>query len=87
MENKENPNIPPKIEGAKNNFNLEKIVGNLNPEKVEEMFSELKVDNAISDAFYKSVESFFQMGFELAKNLNIELIADFLKDLNKDQNK
>jgi hypothetical protein len=87
MENNENSNIPPKTKGAKNNLNLEEIVGNLNPEKVEKMFSELKVDDAISDAFYKSVESFFQMGFDLAKNLNIELIADFLEGLNKDQNK
>lgn len=87
MENNKNSNIPPKPKGAKNNFNLEEIVGNLNPEKVEQMFSELKVDDAISDAFYKSVESFFQMGFELAKNLNIELIADYLEGLKKDQDK
>jgi hypothetical protein len=87
MENNKKSNIPPKPKGAKNNFNLEEIVGNLNPEKVEQMFSELKVDDAISDAFYKSVESFFQMGFELAKNLNIELIADYLEGLKKDQDK
>ncbi|TXT61282.1 MAG: hypothetical protein BAJALOKI2v1_40076 [Promethearchaeota archaeon] len=90
MKNKENEemtNIPSTPKGLKEDISLEKIMDNLNPKKVEKMFSELKVDDAITDAFYKSVESFFEMGFELARNLNIELISDYLKDFNGDKKK
>ncbi|MFX1258769.1 MAG: hypothetical protein ACFFAN_12990 [Promethearchaeota archaeon] len=52
--------------------------------EMEEMLKDLgensKENNLINDLFYKSVKMIFDMGFELANNLNLELLDTFKKE-------
>ena len=58
------------------------------PENIKDLFEEIKPETkegeVITDLFYNSVKSFFEMGFELAKNLNLELLFDKFKGVNKE---
>ncbi len=55
--------------------------------EVNKIVSDLKGDseeeNIVSDLFYKSVKSFFDLGFELADKLNLELLSSFKLDEKK----
>lgn len=86
MENQNNPKIEkPKIDLPEYTKQLEeKAKETLNPTKMKEMISDLNVDNVVGDLFYESVKLFFDVGFELADKLNLELIRDFVK---KEKNK
>ncbi|MHA1149482.1 MAG: hypothetical protein ACTSR8_14705 [Promethearchaeota archaeon] len=59
----------------------------IEPENIKELFKEIKPETkegeVITDLFYKSVKSFFELGFELAKNLNLELLFDKFKSFNE----
>lgn len=62
----------------KNNTNIE----NLNVENPEQT---KKIDKVTDDLFYESVKLIFDIGFDLADNLNLELIEDFLKKKNSNE--
>ena len=57
------------------------------PENIKDLFEEIKPETkegeVITDLFYNSVKSFFEMGFELAKNLNLEPLFDKFKGVNE----
>ena len=59
------------------------------PSEMEAMLSDLNGDNKINDVvndlFYKSVKNMFDLGFELAEKLNLELISSFKLDEEKDK--
>ena len=59
------------------------------PSEMETMLSELNGDNklndVVNDLFYKSVKNIFDLGFELAEKLNLELISSFKLDEEKDK--
>ena len=67
----------------------EKKEESLIPSEMETMLSDLKGDNklndVVNDLFYKSVKSMFDLGFELAEKLNLELISSFKLDEEKDK--
>jgi len=81
MENQNNPGIEkPKIDLPEYTKKLEeKAKEALNPSKMKEMISNLDVDNVVGDLFYESVKLFFDIGFELADKLNLDLIQEFIK--------
>ena len=86
MENQNNSGIEkPKIDLPEYTKKLEeKAKEALNPTKMKEMISELNVDNVVGDLFYESVKLFFDIGFDLAEKLNLDLIQDFI---NKEKEK
>ncbi|MFX1236196.1 MAG: hypothetical protein ACFFAS_07480 [Promethearchaeota archaeon] len=56
--------------------------------KLKKMFEELaapdnEAEKVMSDLFYNSVKMVFDAGFELAKELNQELLGEFLNDKNE----
>ena len=59
------------------------------PSEMETMLSDLKGDNklndVVNDLFYKSVKNMFDLGFELAEKLNLELLSSFKLDEEKDK--
>lgn len=59
------------------------------PSEMETMLSDLKGDNklddVVNDLFYKSVKNMFDLGFELAEKLNLELISSFKLDEEKNK--
>lgn len=59
------------------------------PSEMETMLSDLNGDNklndVVNDLFYKSVKNMFDLGFELAEKLNLELISSFKLDEEKDK--
>jgi hypothetical protein len=81
MENQNNSGIEkPKIDLPEYTKKLEeKAKEALNPSKMKEMISDLDVDNVVGDLFYESVKLFFDIGFELADKLNLDLIEDLIK--------
>lgn len=86
MENQNNPNMEkPKIGLPEYTKRLEeKAKEALNPTKMKEMISDLDVDNVVGDLFYESVKLFFDIGFDLAEKLNLDIIQDFI---NKEKEK
>ena len=88
MENQNNPDLDKaKIELPEYTKQLEeKALETINPSKMKEMVSDLKVDNVVGDLFYESVKLFFDIGFDLADKLNLDIIQDFLKK-DKEKNK
>jgi hypothetical protein len=81
MENQNNPDLDKtKIELPEYTKQLEeKALEAINPSKMKEMVSDLKVDKVVGDLFYESVKLFFDIGFDLADKLNLDIIQDFLK--------
>lgn len=59
------------------------------PSEMETMLSDLKGDSklndVVNDLFYKSVKNMFDLGFELAEKLNLELLSSFKLDEEKDK--
>ncbi len=59
------------------------------PSEMETMLSDLKGDSklndVVNDLFYKSVKNMFDLGFELAEKLNLELLSSFKLDEKKDK--
>ena len=59
------------------------------PSEMEAMLSDLKGDSklndVVNDLFYKSVKNMFDLGFELAEKLNLELLSSFKWDEEKDK--
>ena len=59
------------------------------PDGIKELFEEIKPETkegeVITDLFYTSVKNFFEMGFELAKNLNLELLYDKFKGVKNEK--
>ena len=88
MENQNNPDLDKaKIELPEYTKQLEeKALEAINPSKMKEMVSDLKVDKVVGDLFYESVKLFFDIGFDLADKLNLDIIQDFLKK-DKEKNK
>jgi hypothetical protein len=86
MENQNNPDLDKaKMELPEYTKQLEeKALEAINPSKMKEMVSDLKVDKVVGDLFYESVKLFFDIGFDLADKLNLDIIQDFLK---KDKDK
>ena len=58
-------------------------------ENIKELFEEIKPKTkegeVITDLFYNSIKSFFEVGFDLAKNLNLELLFDSFKGPKKEE--
>ncbi|TFG15990.1 MAG: hypothetical protein EU535_00080 [Promethearchaeota archaeon] len=81
MENQDNPDLEKtKIDLPEYTKQLEeKALEAINPSKMKEMVSDLKVNEVVGDLFYESVKLFFDIGFDLADKLNLDLIQDFLK--------
>lgn len=87
MENQDNTDLEKtKIDLPEYTKQLEeKALEAINPSKMKEMVSDLKVNEVVGDLFYESVKLFFDIGFDLADKLNLDLIQDFLKrDKEKD---
>ena len=95
MENKNNSNSNgTQVDLIEMNKKIEeKTREQLNPSEMKKMFSELngksdnKVDNVLGDLFYQSVKLIFDMGFDLAKKLNLDLFESFDFDQKKEKNK
>ena len=66
---------------------LEQIV----PDDAKEIFTELTGDKkegeVLGDIFYNSIKTFFEVGLELASNLNLELLLDKFKSVEKEKEK
>jgi len=84
----------PKIDKSMDLSDLNKLIEDkkeesVNPSEMETMLSDLKGDNklndVVNDLFYKSVKNMFDLGFELAEKLNLELISSFKWDEEKDK--
>ena len=67
----------------------EKKEESLIPSEMETMLTDLKGENKlndiVNDLFYKSVKNMFDLGFELAEKLNLELLSSFKLDEEKDK--
>lgn len=59
------------------NQKKEDLVNELSSDETEILNKEDKQEfgEAIGDLFYKSVKTFFDIGFQLAKNLNLEFLT------------
>ena len=84
----------PKIDKSMDLPDLNKLIEDkkeesVNPSEMETMLSDLKGDNklndVVNDLFYKSVKNMFDLGFELAEKLNLELLSSFELDEKKDK--
>jgi len=84
----------PKIDKSMDLPDLNKLIEDkkeesMIPSEMEAMLSDLNGDNKINDVvndlFYKSVKNMFDLGFELAEKLNLELLSSFKLDEEKDK--
>ena len=84
----------PKIDKSMDLPDLNKLIEDkkeesMIPSEMEAMLSDLKGDSklndVVSDLFYKSVKNMFDLGFELAEKLNLELLSSFKLDEEKDK--
>lgn len=88
MQNDQNSNLEKTIDtqDLKDVIEQKKKENSIQAE-VNKIVSDLKGDseeeNIVSDLFYKSVKSFFDLGFELADKLNLELLSSFKLDEKK----
>jgi hypothetical protein len=59
----------------------------LNPADMKAVISEATKDagDVLGDVFYKSVKSFFDVGFNLAKSLNFDLLIDSVEKARKER--
>ncbi|MHA1291558.1 MAG: hypothetical protein ACTSQJ_02690 [Promethearchaeota archaeon] len=69
-----------------NKFKAQK---NFNSELIKEIFTDIGIksdeNKVIQDILYASIRNFFDIGFELAKDLNFELLHEQFKSLNKNK--
>ena len=84
----------PKIDKSMDLPDLNKLIEDkkeesMIPSEMEAMLSDLKGDNklddVVNDLFYKSVKNMFDLGFELAEKLNLELLSSFKLDEEKNK--
>jgi hypothetical protein len=84
----------PKIDKSMDLPDLNKLIEDkkeesMIPSEMEAMLSDLngdhKINDVVNDLFYKSVKNMFDLGFELAEKLNLELISSFKLDEEKDK--
>ncbi len=84
----------PKIDKSMDLPDLNKLIEDkkeesMIPSEMEAMLSDLKGDSklndVVNDLFYKSVKNMFDLGFELAEKLNLELLSSFKLDEEKDK--
>ena len=66
---------------------IEQIV----PADAKEIFTDL-IENkeegkVLGEIFYNSIKTFFEVGLELASNLNLELLLDKFKSVEKEEEK
>ncbi|MEJ2251488.1 MAG: hypothetical protein P8Y97_17765 [Candidatus Lokiarchaeota archaeon] len=54
----------------------EKSRRELTPKGMKQIFGELDVDETVSNVFCNSVKNLFDMGFQLANSLNLDMILD-----------
>ena len=90
MQNEQEPKINKSMELPDlNKLIEEKKEESVIPSEMETMLSDLNGDNklndVVNDLFYKSVKNMFDLGFELAEKLNLELISSFKLDEEKDK--
>ena len=90
MQNGQDPKINKSLDLPDlNKLIEEKKNESVNPSEMETMLSDLKGDNklddVVNDLFYKSVKNMFDLGFELAEKLNLELLSSFNLDEEKDK--
>ena len=90
MQNEQDPKIDKSMDLPDlNKLIEEKKEESVIPSEMETMLSDLNGDNKINDVvndlFYKSVKNMFDLGFELAEKLNLELISSFKLDEEKDK--
>ncbi len=90
MQNGQDPKIDKSMELQDlNKLIEEKKEESMIPSEMEAMLSDLNGDNKINDVvndlFYKSVKNMFDLGFELAEKLNLELLSSFKLDGEKDK--
>ena len=84
----------PKIDKAMDVPDLNKLIeekkeGSVIPSEMETLLTDLNGDNklndVVNDLFYKSVKNMFDLGFELAEKLNLELLSSFKLDEEKNK--
>lgn len=90
MQNGQDPKINKSLDLPDlNKLIEEKKNESVNPSEMETMLSDLKGDNklddVVNDLFYKSVKNMFDLGFELAEKLNLELLSSFKLDEEKNK--
>ena len=90
MQNGEDPNINKSLDSPDlNKIIEEKKEESSIPSEMESMLSDLNKDTQlnemVNDLFYKSVKNMFDLGFELAEKLNLELFSDFKLDEQKNK--
>jgi len=87
MENNPNPDIEPDTPIDLSKFIdllKKKSVNDLTPEGMKKIFSELELDSSIKNYLYSSVKNLFDMGFQLANNLNLDVILDKFEEEQKE---
>ena len=78
-----------KIEVEENK--MENKADEIDPSSMKEAFTEIgknsKEDGVISDLFYNSVKLLFDIGFDLARKLDFELVEDSIRKATKTEKK
>ncbi len=64
------------------NFKNEKLKG-LNKAEVKEIFSKIDKNSSTSDLFFNFLDSIFDLGFKILKNVNLDIILDKIEELMK----
>jgi hypothetical protein len=90
MENNPTPDIDPESPEDLSKFLdllKQKSFENLTPEGMKKVFNELDLDENLSDLFVDSVKNMFDMGFQLANSLNLDVILDKFEEKQKEKEK
>ena len=89
MQKEQEPNINKSMDLPDLNKLIEEKKEEIVIPEMETMLTDLKGDNklndVVNDLFYKSVKNMFDLGFELAEKLNLELLSSFKLDEEKDK--
>jgi len=90
MANYEEPNLDElynRMEHLHEKFENKELIDN-ELSKMKEIYEEIspntEEDKIIGNLLYESIKMFFEMGFELAKNLNLELVFDQFEKAEKE---
>lgn len=63
----------------------EKSRRELTPNGMKKVFAELDMDETVSNVFFNSVKNLFDMGFQLANSLNLDMILDKFEEEKKEE--
>jgi hypothetical protein len=65
----------------------QEVMNVLNPPEMKQVITEATKEarDVVGDVFYKSVKSFFDVGFNLAKSINFDLLVDSIEKARKDK--